>query len=493
MEDLQSWYLKEQSSRPFEMESVMITLSLSSEVNVKYQETLNVWLQSWVKANFQLKGEALVIQRPADMFSNTETTGVINKTKLSWEHIERYQNILGMMFLGLLFIVAQLSKKLFSERKLADVNAKNSESKQIVSMVNSVSGLPQVYNLNADSLEIKESIRLLKVKIAWMSPNLKKQINPLIMYWSEKNFESYIKIGAFIEALAEGGAVLPESSRLSMPKLPSDAHLYLPTALLQLQKLSSFELLAIYQEIYTDLLAKDLSDYENEHMGFEFLSHLSTVELQTVFDFLSEPYQVALLTRLPKTVRMLYTQTADLNKLRHILNKSLTAEDVTDQQLLFELQAWQNKKTGHAITGSDFVFKISKLRETWSAISRLEETLWMREVTSAHPAMKESLMKQEHHLCFMNDWPTEYLRKFCLQTKTVDLAAAITCLPFLSEKILNACGELTRKNILSEMSSVSESKLTARFDDFINSFDAFIENENFSLVSQLRIVKNDAA
>lgn len=495
IEAMQGWYTKELNSRPFELDSVTITLSLADIVNPKYREDLNTWLQFWVKANFESKGEALVISRPSDVLIIKESESATSWSKISWENIERYQNLFGMLLLGFFYAASHFFKsRPNNSANSASVAApQNMPVVQVLPAEHTVSAVPQLYQRQADESKIEERIRQLKAKIAWVSPNLKKQINSLIMLWAENETGSYIKIAAYIEALAESSTSLPRDSAASMPKLPDNARLHLPKALTELQQMTTTDILNLYQEIYMDLLAKDLTDHEPRHIGFEFLTSLNTRELQSVFDSLSEPFQILLLTRLPKAVRMRYTQTTDLNKLRQTLNKSLTCEDPTDQQLLLELQAWQNKQAMIANSSSDLVFKIAKLRETWSEISRLEETLWIHQVTASHPEMKERLMQEEHHLCFITEWSTEKIRKFCLQIKTGDLAAAMICLPFLSDKIMNACGEQTRKEIQAEMQGLSEPKLSARFERFVNAFDSYIDNENDNSVTALRIVKPSAS
>jgi hypothetical protein len=40
-DEAQNWYAKEMNSRPFELDSVMITLTLADEVNPLYREDLN--------------------------------------------------------------------------------------------------------------------------------------------------------------------------------------------------------------------------------------------------------------------------------------------------------------------------------------------------------------------------------------------------------------------------------------------------------------------
>ena len=489
---IQSWYAKELTSRPFELDSVSITLILADAVTPKYREELNTWLQYWVKANFDNKGEGLIISRPADVLITNEPTSTWSK--ISWKNIERYQNLFGMLLLGFFYALANIIKSRSKKSTPIVVAQQSAPALQIMPAERMVASTPQLYQNQADEFKTEERIRQMKAKIAWVSPTLKKQINSLVMFWVENEAASYIKVAAFIEALAEGSASLPRNSAASMPKLPDNAHLHLPKALDLLQQMTAADTLNLYQEIYMDLLSKDLGDQEQRYVGFEFLTNLNTNELQSVFDSLSDPFQILLLTRLPKDVRLRYTQTTDLNKLRQTLNKSLTCEDPTDQQLLLELQAWQNKQAMIANGNSNLVFKIAKLRETWSEISRLEETLWMHEVLTTHPEMKERMMREEqHHLYFITEWPTEKIRKFCLQTKTGELAAAVTCLPFLADKIMDVCGEQMRKEIHDELKSLNKPKLAARFERFVAAFDAFVDSENTDIYPSLNIVKSNAS
>jgi hypothetical protein len=494
VEAIQSRYAKELNLRPFELTSVSITLSLAEVVNPKYRDDLNTWLQQWVRANFDSKGEAIVTTRPADVFAIKEATPVTKVNKNYWEKVEKFQNLVGLLILGLFYLIGHyfMSRSIQKNAVQATAPIQKLQPIQITPVDQIATSVPQLYQSQSENIKIEDNIRKIKLKIAWVSTNLNKQVNALVMFWLESDSNSYLKIAAFIEAIAESNTLATRDSSVTIPKLPEDSQLYLPKALIELQQMKSIDVFNLYQEIYVDLISKDLSDHEPIRAGFEFLTSLSTLELQSVFDSIPESYQIRLLTSLPKSVRVRFTQTTDLNKLRLILNKSLTTEDPTDQQLLIELQAWKNKQAIYEDSKSDLISKISKLRETCSEISRLEETLWVHQVTIDYPELKERLMQEKHHLCFITDWPVEKIRKFCLQTTTSDLASAMICLPFIFDKIMSVCGEQTKRELQVEINGLSEPKVSARFERFVNAFDNFIKNENISYTVTFNEVKQNS-
>jgi hypothetical protein len=493
IEAMQSRYVKELNLRPFDLVSVDVTLSLAEDVNPKYRDDLNTWLQNWVKVNFNSIGVATVTTRPSDIFAVKEAAPVTNIKKNYWEKVERFQNLVGLIILGFFYAFGHFFMTRSKEKSAVQSTAPTQKSQPIqIGPVDQLeTSVPQLYQPQklyqpqTDSIKAEENIRKIKYKIAWLSTNLKKQVSSLVMLWLETESNSYLKIAAFVEALADSNNLAIRDSNMTIPKLPEDSQLYLPKALVELEQMNSIDRLNLYQEIYIDLVSKDLSDHEHIQPGFEFLANLTDIELQSVFDFIPENFQIRLLTSLPKSVRVRYVQTTDLNKLRHILNKSLTIVDPTEQQLLNELQAWQNKKNNYENSKSELISKIAKLRETCSEISRLEETLWVHQVTAAHPEMKEHLVQEKHHLCFITDWPIEKIRKFCLQTTTSDLASAMICMPFIFDKIMSVCGEQTKKELQVEMNALSEPKLSARFERFVNAFDSFVEIEDISYLVAL--------
>lgn len=462
-DNLQNWYNNEinqatkQNARPFELESVVITLGLSDQVDLKYRENLKIWLQSWVQASFGSRGEAQVIIRPSDVLTKTNKTLSVEDSKFNG--VGKFQNLLGMLFLGCAFLLGRL---------LQGRTRKKSVSYTTPGV--------EATGIDSDELMQKESIRSLKSKIAWISPGIKRQIEVLIASWSDKESQSYLKIAAYLEALAEGGASMPEGSKTHLPILPAHVHLSIPKALANLQELETFVQLSLYQEIYSEMLAGELVEREPRHHDFEFLQTWSETNLREAFAFLPEPCQVTLLTRLPPSLRRLYSQIADPAKLRSILNYSLTHREASDQELLRELHTWQKGQEQNT-SAPDFAFKIAKLREVWSVFSRADEAFWLHQVALTHPEMKDSLACVSTNLAFFGDWSSESIRKFCLLSKSRELAAAGRFLPFLVTPILNACGETTRKEIQLEMENLTEPKLSQNFDKFVAAFDHYVETE----------------
>ncbi len=462
-EEIQKWYTGElnqisrmknsnvDSARPFELESLMVTLSLSDQVSAQYNEDLHKWLQQWVQSSFGSKGEAQVITRPSNILTPLEEPHGF----WHWSEISRFQNLLGMLFLSLAFVLG----KTFQGR-IVKASEKMSEPAK------------------TDGAEQIELIRNLKIKIAVVSPAIKNRVSELMMQWCDKESQSYLKVAALLEALSEGGAAVNGATLPSIPSLPTQAHLYLPKALANLQELELSLQVSLYQEIYRDLLAgAEPLEKEPRHIDFEFVSSWSDEELKEVFQILSEPQQVALLTRLPQSLRKRYSQIADQDHLRRILRCSLSQHETSDEELLKELQKLQSKKQTPALSNGDMALKLAKLREVWSVFSPLEEALWMHQVVTLYPEAKEILSRDSTPLALLSDWPPETLRKLCLATKTRELAAAAKCLPFLAASIFQVCGESQRMEIQKEMEQLEEPKLNQVFEKFVATFEQFISVE----------------
>lgn len=464
-EEIQKWYSGEinqisrqmknagaDSARPFELDSLVVTLGLSDQVNAKYNEDLRLWLQQWVQSSFGSKGEAQVITRPSNIITplTEEPHG-----PWRWNDIGRFQNLLGMLFLGVAFFLG----KFFQSRS-------KEMPPKLVSPV-----------ADADDGEQKELLRNLKIKIAMVSPAIKNHMNDLITQWCDKESQSYLKVAALFEALGEGGSALTAMGSFTMPSLPTQAHLYLPKALANLQELELSLQVSLYQEIYRDLLTGEPIDKEPRHIDFEFISGWSEDELKEVFATLSEPCQVSLLARLPQAMRRRYSQIADPEHLRHILQCSLIKREATDEELLRELQTWQNKKQGPLLSDSNMALKLSKLREVWSVFSTVEESLWMHQVATLYPEAKEILSRDSAPLAFLPDWSAETIRRLCLATKSRELAAAAKCLPFLAPSLLQVCGETQRLEIQKEMELLKEPRLNQIFEEFIITYESFVAAE----------------
>ncbi|MGE5087255.1 MAG: hypothetical protein ACM3MG_13195, partial [Bacillota bacterium] len=108
-EELQKWYSNQvrslsrqmanadgiDAARPFELESLVVTLGLSDRVDAAYREELKGWLQKWVTTSFGTKAEAVVLVRPSNIIQRNDSS--------QGSGLSRYQNLLGMIFLGLVF------------------------------------------------------------------------------------------------------------------------------------------------------------------------------------------------------------------------------------------------------------------------------------------------------------------------------------------------------------------------------------------------------
>lgn len=473
-EDLSKWYSNQMRSlsrqianadgidaaRPFELESLVVTLGLSDRVDAKYREELKGWLQNWVTTSFGTKAESVVLTRPSNIAQKNDLSPASG--------LSRYQNLLGMIFLGVVFAGAFF----FQPRR----RATNTTPTIMVT-----EPTPVVANttpaLSVEENEHKELIRSLKNKIAWISTGMRAQVDQLIVKWSDSTDQNYLKIAAYLEALAEGGISLNETSRAPVPVLPQHVHAALPKALSHLQDLEAAITLSLYQEIYSEILSGGNLLIETRHPEFDFLRSLTNEELINVFNSGNESFKVALLTRIPSEQRRRFSELLPQEELRRILNYSLVVQEITQDELKEKLEQWQMAKGLQKNPPVDVKMKFTRLREVSSVLSRLEETLWVKHLISIHPELKDSFMAEGPHMAFMTEWSPDTFRKFCLSTKTRELAAAAKCLPFLETQILATCGEITRKEIQAEMKSLEDARLHQYFDQFTSSFDAFVEGE----------------
>ncbi|MGE5084961.1 MAG: hypothetical protein ACM3MG_01575, partial [Bacillota bacterium] len=385
--------------------------------------------------------------------------------------LSRYQNLLGMIFLGLVFGGAFLIQQ--RRNRPTNMNAT-----MVVSEPTPTMAQTNTPTLLVEDNQHKESIRSLKNKIAWVSTGMRAQIDQLMAKWSESTNENYLKIAAYLEALAEGGISLNETARAAVPILPPHVHAALPKALSHLQNLEPSTTLALYQELYSEILSGGNLLIESRHPEFDFLRTLPNTELLNVFNSGNEAFKVALLTRVPTEVRRRFSEILSPEELRRILNYSLIVQETSHEELKEKLEQWQGKKDSQKSPPVDIKMKFTRLREVGTVFSRLEETLWIRHLISIHPELKNSMMAEGPHMAFITEWPSDTFRKFCLSTKTRELAAAAKCLPFLETQILATCGEVTRKEIQNEMKTLEDARLQQYFDNFTSSFDAFIEGEH---------------
>ncbi|MBO9668830.1 MAG: hypothetical protein J7501_18675, partial [Bdellovibrio sp.] len=357
-EDIQKWYSSQMrnlsrqmasaegidTARPFELESLTVTLGLSDKVETPYREELKTWLTKWVEAGFGSKGEAVVLVRPSN---------IVQRDLNQPSGLSRYQNLLGMMFMGLVFAGVYLMQSRRNRAVPLATSAVVAVEPQVIQTTPAVTLLP-------DDAEQKEMIRTLKNKIAWVSPGVKNQIDGLISKWCDSDQPSYLKIAAFLEALAEGGASLNEGARVTVPTIPADAQAALPKALTHLQELEVSATLSLYQEIYSELLSGGSLALKAPPSEFDFLRTLSDEEMLNIFNSGNQSFKISLLTRLPETQRRRYSELITPEELRNLLNYSLICQELSDEELKGMLEQWKVQAGKPATPSLDIKTKFAK-------------------------------------------------------------------------------------------------------------------------------------
>lgn len=458
-------------ARPFELDSVSITLGLSDRVQENYREDLRIWLQKWVATSFGEKGSIALVVRPSNIIAKKSSPPTTQKFDIG-----RYQNLIGLMFLGLVFGFAFLLQ--IFRNKPSKTQGHGLSPLPSAALPATGTLPPPPPPALPDARALAESC---KNKIVMIAPGLQSQIELMVQKWSYGEHQNYLKIVALLEALAEKGPSLNRESKSSIPALPPHMHAQLAKGLAELQMLQPEHLLALYQEIYTEMLIGSPLAVESVDPEYKFLEHLDNEAFLNLLSFLDDDYKVALLNHLTSEQRRQYSDLVSREEFARILNHSMTCEEPAEKDFKEKISQW--KKVSHSLRGVDLHLKLAKLREILSAFSRLEGAIWLHQLSVQHPQIKKLIQEDGPQIAFLADWSPETLRKFCQSTKTRELAAAAKCLPFLSSTLLSGCGEVTRMAVETEMLKLMDpQKIVQAFDAFVESFDNFTESTRMNPV-----------
>lgn len=447
--------------KTIELDTVSITLGLSDRVQEAYREDLKIWLQKWAKTSFAEKGSINLVVRPSNIAKRMPSS------LSSGFDLSKYQNLIGLIFLGVIFSFAFIHQ--FFRNRARD--AQEMPPKRVA--LTTTSGLQQ--DLLPPVVEAKTLLESLKTKIVLIAPGLQHQIEFMVQKWSYGETQNYMKIVALLEALAERGPSLNRESKASIPSLPPHMHAQLAKGLSELQILNPESQISLYQEIYTELLIGSPLAIESIDPELKFLESLSNDEFSSLLGSLDDSYKVALLNHLTSEQRRQFSELVSSEEFTRILNHTLICEEPTETEFKEKIQHWKKHKSH--ISRSDLHLRLAKLQEVLSSFSRLDGAKWLYQLALKHPEIKKPIQEEGPHLAFIGDWPSETLRKFCQSTKTRELAAAAKCLPFLSSTLLGGCGEVTRMAVETEMLKLDDpQKLLQSFEHFVISFDTFVES-----------------
>lgn len=463
---LQTWLLKEmsQNKKSVEFESIKITLSLSDKVRPEYREELGKWLSNWTTLVLGASASSEILVRP---------TNVLNKDPNSEDLLSKvfsilgtFQNLIGMLFLGGIFLIAFFKsrpteiKKPVQTNEIITINATEEMQK-----------LPQV----GPEAKDQENLKTLKIRVGVVGKTMASQVEYLINRWATKEHEHLLKIVALLEALAENGSALENLQIQALPVLSKDASASLSKAFADLQSMSVDRRIELLEEIYTELVAGNLIRLSSSQPAFEFLEYFEASKLKEIFSHLRGPYQVSLLAKMSDNAKRNFTNFVGPDFVNKLFEASLETHQISDEDLLEALKKSGANTRKEKMWKSDFTEQsIQKVRQLWAGLSRKDETLWLYQFVIKNPEMKKFFQNERKHLAFLSEWSALELRKFSLKTKTNELAAAIKSLPHLHEPILNVCGIKMRAEVSQCMVNLEEPRLSEYFDNFTATYDAYI-------------------
>ncbi len=209
---------------------------------------------------------------------------------------------------------------------------------------------------------------------------------------------------------------------------------------------------------------------------FVFVEQIDNEKLKSLFSFFDLSQQVAFFMKTPRASVQRLTSVLDKKLVMQILTESAFLKEASDEDLIAAMQLWQESQQTKAevIEVVDVNEKFLRLKEIWLELSVKDKALLLENLSSENPGLEAFFLQGQEQVNSLKNWSPEKLRKFCLQMRTRDLAAAITELPFLAETILSVCPESMKKAILFEVQSMDAVKTQGHFDSFVFSFERYI-------------------
>lgn len=451
-----------------EIETLKVTLGLSDKVQPAYREELKKWLSAWTQSSLGKSASSEVLVRPTNIIDKDSQSE--NFISSFFAGLGAFQNLIGMLFLGSIFLVTY-----FKRRPIEGV-ASSPPSPQIIN-VNQTERIAEVEQIDYQPKD-QQLLKTLKNRVGVVGKTMTEQVEYLIGRWATKDNEDILKIVALLEALAEAGVTTSNLQIETLPALSKEASASLSHVFSRLHKMPSDDLIKIYEEIYTELVAGNLIRLSLKQSSFEFLDKMESSDLKEIFSQLSGPYQITLLSKMSDDAKYNFSNSVDPDFFKNLLEASFEFHHISDQDLLGALEKIGVKINQPPTLASDLVEqKIQRLRQLWAGFSRKEEALWMYHFVKRNPEMKKYFEQDFNHLAFLGDWPYEELRKFCLQIRSVELAAAIKSLPHLSQPVLSVCGEQMRAEVIHWLNQMDDPRILRNFESFAVNFDDYVKSE----------------
>lgn len=209
---------------------------------------------------------------------------------------------------------------------------------------------------------------------------------------------------------------------------------------------------------------------------FAFIDQIDNEKLKALFSFFDLSEQVAFFMKAPRSSVQRLTSSLDKKLVMQILTESAFVKDASDEDLIAAMQLWQESQQTKAevIQVVEANEKFLRFEEIWLELSVKDKVLLLEKLSSENPELAAFFLQGQEQVNSLKKWSSEKLRKFCLQMRTRDLAAAITELPFLAETILSVCPESMKKAILCEAQSMDAVKTESHFASFVFSFERYL-------------------
>lgn len=480
----------------YEIENVKVDLQLSSAISEKYKANLSSWLNNWTDSYFGKKGQANVSYMNAspDYTINKQTTGDVSFA----EQFYRLQNFMGMVFLGLIFAgLWFLSRR---QKVATNVESHFDHAKDHISDHISIASQmsyqmnrqasPQLGShatgaghVNTVALIENQSAnaQLLSTqnKVAALAANMPTQMKSLMAHWAATDVQDFIKITAFIEAWSLFSAEMNHSAKERFTlNLTVASQAQLQSAISQFLAMDDITKIGLYQQIYTSLLSESVAEKANAHYQFEFIESLGDAECVELFRFLKPEFQLTFLMKAPKLLVHKITRLFSNEYIVNILMQATQTQEASEPELYLLLVDWQKNHSHkkHVTSAED---KLMQLSDVMSTLPRRDKALLLNKMCGENPhLLKQAAQDLNDSLNGMKYWSPENIKKFCLKSKSRDLAAAVKNLPFLEPIILGVCPDTMKSEIAHEMSYMDDKKCQAAFNSFLLSFDSYTLDSN---------------
>ncbi|MFN3455072.1 MAG: hypothetical protein ACK41T_08955 [Pseudobdellovibrio sp.] len=468
---------------PYDIESVDINLQLSDKVSSEYKANLSNWLNTWTKSYFNSKGKAQI-----SVLEQKIEQKVVKEKETPLSILYKLQNLIGMIILGSIFLLIWFINK---KDKSTPLNVQMPQSSIVPEMTPVIPKKPmieinEVQNTEATpQIENRASIREndvahLQLKVALIAQGMPEQTRSLLSYWLSDDSNDYMKVAAFVEAWAlfnsKNNTNNQNKENIFFP-IPPHLHQHFQQAVNQFVSLSSNIKCNVYQEIYTSLMSESFTERKVSHFQYDFIRDLHDSYFRELFNYLSLESRITFLMKAPRPLIKRLTKITSSQQIVEILKISPTTQEASESELFNQFQSWKEFHSLNQKSNVSTQSKMSQLGDVVNTLPRIEKAILINQIAQNHPELNEdSDMVLQDHLNSIIKLPPEQIRKFCLKSKTRDLAAAIIAIPFLEKPLTSVCTESMKKDIEYEVLHLNPEKQKEALESFLSEYDNFIND-----------------